>query len=145
MDKFSKYFSRNKENNNGQSAENYEFYEDTHGEEYTGRLSEYAKPSARFNRREQPSTLGGGMGNIMMYEPKNADDVQIVIDFLKTRESAIVNLDDVDPEVSQRILDFVSGAVYALNGRVNRIKGNIFLLSPEGVGISGGYDKQEKR
>ena len=126
MDKFSRYFSKNK-NNGNQSEESYEYYEDSHGDEYTGRLGEYAKPTDRFGAPAQPQSSGFGsnMSNIMMYEPKNADDVQTVIDFLKTRESAIVNLDDVDPEISQRILDFVSGAVYALGGRVNRIKGNI--------------------
>jgi cell division inhibitor SepF len=79
------------------------------------------------------------MQNFMVYEPKNADDVQTLIDFLKTRESAIINLDNVDPAVSQRVLDFVSGAIYALNGSVHRIAGNIFLLSPEGVGITNSY------
>ena len=140
MDKFSRYFSRNKQENQ-ESSENYEFYEDNHGDEYTSRLGQYATPS---QPKAQPSGFGA-MSNIMMYEPKNADDVQTVIDFLKTRESAIVNLDDVDPAISQRVLDFVSGAVYALNGSVNRIKGNIFLLSPEGVGVTGSYGKQDKR
>ena len=141
MDKFSRYFSRGKQDNQ-QNNDNYEFYEDSHGDAYTSRLNQYSAPSQQTSMQ---ASGFGAMSNIMMYEPKNADDVQVVIDFLKTRESAIVNLDDVDPAVSQRILDFVSGAVYALNGRVNRIKGNIFLLSPEGVGVTGSYGNQDKR
>ncbi|MBR2989184.1 MAG: cell division protein SepF [Clostridia bacterium] len=139
MDKFSRYF-RGKQGNQ-QESDSYEFYEDSHGDEYTSRLGQYTTQSQTTTQTSSFSP----MSNIMVYEPKNADDVQTVIDFLKTRESAIVNLDDVDPAVSQRILDFVSGAVYALNGRVNRIKGNIFLLSPEGVGVTGTHTKQDRR
>lgn len=87
--------------------------------------------------------MRGGGQNFMVYEPHTADDVQTLIDFLKTRESAIINLDNVEPEVSQRVLDFVSGAMYALNGSVHRVAGNIFLLSPEGVGITNSYENKK--
>ena len=53
-----------------------------------------------------------------------------------------VNLDNVEPAAAQRILDFVSGAIYALSGSVHRIAGNIFLLSPEGVGITVPYESR---
>ncbi len=81
-------------------------------------------------------TVNTNPQGFMVYTPKTADDVQTVIDFLKLHKSAIVNLDDVEETVSQRVLDFVSGAIYALNGSVHRVAGNIFLLSPEGVGIT---------
>lgn len=84
---------------------------------------------------QQPAVNANPQG-FMVYTPKTADDVQTVIDFLKLHKSAIVNLDDVDEAISQRVLDFVSGAIYALNGSVHRVAGNIFLLSPEGVGIT---------
>ena len=74
--------------------------------------------------------------NVLVYEPKTINDVQTLIDYLKRKEPAIINLDDVAPEDAQRILDFTAGAVYALNGSILRISGNIFLLSPEGVGVT---------
>lgn len=74
--------------------------------------------------------------NVMVYEPKTTEHVQTLIDFLKRKEPAIINLDNVEAADSQRILDFVSGAIYALNGSVHRIAGNIFLLSPEDVEIT---------
>lgn len=200
MGKFSDYFRRKADGEQTENREEYGYYEDTHGDSYTERLSDFARPSApeyaprdtfsaptrdtfsaptrdtfsaptrdtfssqptrdtfssrgfsrqneRANMEQQPpvdyhasqkTDAGKTMQNFMVYEPKNADDVQTLIDFLKTRESAIINLDNVDPAVSQRVLDFVSGAIYALNGSVHRIAGNIFLLSPEGVGITNSY------
>lgn len=79
--------------------------------------------------------------NVVVYEPRSPEDVQTLIDYLKRREPAVVNLNEVgDAAVSQRILDFISGAIYALNGSVHRISGNIFLLSPEGVEITVPYE-----
>ena len=73
---------------------------------------------------------------MLVYEPANYNDVQVLIDYLKRKEPAIINLEGVDAEVAQRVLDFTSGAIYALNGSVLRISGNIFLFSPEGVGVT---------
>lgn len=78
--------------------------------------------------------------NVLVYEPTNYNDVQTLIDYLKRKEPAIINLDGVDPATAQRVLDFTSGAIYALNGSVLRISGNIFLLSPEGVGVTIPHD-----
>ncbi len=150
MGKFSDYFRRKAD---GEQSENsygdeYGYYEDEHGEAYTGRLRDYAtrtapqqsQPAPQPQPQQNATDTARAMQNFMVYEPRNADDVQTLIDFLKRKESAIINLDNVEPEISQRVLDFVSGAIYALNGSVHRISGNIFLLSPEGVGITGMVD-----
>jgi cell division inhibitor SepF len=79
--------------------------------------------------------------SVIVYQPQNTVDVQTLIDFLKRREPAIVNLDAAPEGGAQRILDFISGAVYALSGSVHRISGNIFLLTPEGVEISIPYQQ----
>jgi len=80
--------------------------------------------------------------NIVVYYPQTPEDVQALIDYLKRKEPAIINLDDVQPNIAQRILDFLSGAIYGLNGSVHRISGNIFLLSPQGVEITVPYAKK---
>lgn len=170
MGKFSDYFRRKpsgdeRSDDSTRADENYDYYEDTHDLNggYTARLRDFQRESLRSGaetaergfEREQSrlstfssepdeakiGTSGSGKyQNFMVYEPKTADDVQTLIDFLKTKESAIINLDNVDDEISQRVLDFVSGAIYALNGSVHRVAGNIFLLSPEGVGITNSYE-----
>ena len=93
---------------------------------YTAPLSGSAKQSA-----QRPP-----YSNVVVYEPRTPEEVQTLIDYLTRREPAIINLDNIDVEISQRVLDFVSGAIYALGGTVHRVSGNIFLLSPEGVEIN---------
>lgn len=75
--------------------------------------------------------------NIVLYTPKNASDVQRLIDYMRRREPAIVDLDPIsDTDDAQRVLDFTSGAVYALGGRVIAIKTNMFLIVPEGIEVA---------
>ena len=75
--------------------------------------------------------------NIVLYAPRNAADVERLIDYMRRREPAIVDLDPIsDSEDAQRVLDFTSGAVYALNGRIIEIKTNMFLIVPEGVDVA---------
>ncbi len=127
-----------------------EFYEDTHEKgEYTGakgemKMPEYSTTASMNSGAQMPKATDfiaqRFYQNMVVYEPKTPEDVQTLIDYLKRREPAIINLDKTPPEIAQRILDFSSGAIYALNGSVHRITSNIFLLSPEGVEITVPYD-----
>ena len=75
--------------------------------------------------------------NIVLYTPRNAADVERLIDYMRRREPAIVDLDPIaDTPDAQRVLDFTSGAVYALNGRVIPIKTNMFLIVPDGIEVA---------
>lgn len=139
-----------------------EYYEDTHNEkgEYIGKNKIYEEVSVdsagnsmlppTFNtqpthtfktlpNKGQP-LVSPTYQNVVVYEPRTPEDVQILIDYLKRKEPAIINLDNVEVDVAQRVLDFVSGAIYALNGSVHRVAGNIFLMSPEGVEITVPYE-----
>jgi cell division inhibitor SepF len=76
------------------------------------------------------------MSSVVIHSPATPDEVESLIDYLRRREPAIVNLDKPPVEIAQRILDMLSGAIYALNGSMHRIQDNIFLLTPEGVEIA---------
>lgn len=70
--------------------------------------------------------------NIIMVEPKSQKEIQKVVDYLKQGQSVAVNLEAISSEDNQRILDFLSGAIYGLNGSIHRWYGDLFLLTPEG-------------
>ena len=75
--------------------------------------------------------------NMVIYSPKTANDVERLIDYLRRREPAIIDLDPISDEpIAQRVLDFTSGAVYALGGRIVGIKENMFLIVPDGIDIA---------
>lgn len=117
-------------------TEDYPYFEDTHRSADSD--GSFLPPTSK--QRVVPREYQ----NVLVYEPKVYTDVQTLIDYLKRKEPAIINLDGLDPPTAQRILDFTSGAVYALNGSVLRIAGNIFLLSPEGVGVTVPHEFTEK-
>ena len=68
--------------------------------------------------------------------PKSFDDIQILISNLRDGQSVIFNLDGVDSVSAQRMLDFMSGAAFALGGSMQRIQNAMFLVTHKGVGIS---------
>ncbi|NCA67855.1 MAG: cell division protein SepF [Clostridia bacterium] len=74
--------------------------------------------------------------NVVISSPNSFKDVQALIDNLKRREPVIFNLEGISKDSAQRILDFMSGAAYALGGSMKRIKEYLFLVTPEGVSIT---------
>lgn len=78
---------------------------------------------------------------VCIMKPKNFEDSQDICDVLLSERAAIVNLEENDIELSQRIMDFISGAVYSLNGKLYQISGLIFIVTPESVDISGDYNE----
>jgi cell division inhibitor SepF len=73
---------------------------------------------------------------VLIYKPVSYEDTQSIIDNLKDRKPIIVNLDELDTNVAQRILDFISGAVYALSGNIRKAARNIFVVAPYNVDVS---------
>jgi len=137
MGKWSDWLGSGGKNWNPNRGGEPEYFEDTHNNDgvYVGNSD---KPRSLPDKTQ--TVVPRQYQNVVVYDPKSPEDVQRLIDYLKRREPAIINLDDTDPKVAQRILDFVAGAIYALNGSIHRVSTNIFLLSPEGVEITVPYD-----
>ena len=77
-----------------------------------------------------------GAGGVVIYSPSTYEDVQLLIDHLKRREQVIVDFATINQTSVYRILDFMSGAIYALGGSIQQITKNIFLFAPNGVTIT---------
>ena len=76
---------------------------------------------------------------VSIMKPTRFDDSQDICDMLVDERATVVNLEGIDLALAQRIMDFISGAVYELNGKIHQISGLIFIVSPENVDISGDY------
>jgi cell division inhibitor SepF len=68
--------------------------------------------------------------------PTRFDDVQQVADAFKRVQPVIVNLQAVDRELSRRLIDFASGLCYGLEGEMERVAEQVFLLTPKGAELS---------
>lgn len=74
---------------------------------------------------------------ILVLDPVSFEEVRKVVDYLKDNRPIILNLDKTDKEQAKRIIDFVSGATYSLQGNMQKIGDGIFLFTPKDVEISG--------
>ncbi|MBE7076996.1 MAG: cell division protein SepF [Clostridiales bacterium] len=97
----------------------------------------HEKVEGSETKQEPAKTNFGGFNmqpetNIIILEPKTQTDIQKVVDYLKQGQSVGVNLAGISADDSSRILDFLSGSIYALNGSIMRWHGDLFLLTPEG-------------
>lgn len=72
---------------------------------------------------------------VVIFQPEKFDEAQNICDHLKTKKPIVVNLEDVEKEEAQRIVDFLSGAVYSLDGNIQKISTGIFLIAPHNVDI----------
>jgi cell division inhibitor SepF len=74
---------------------------------------------------------------VVLSEPRSYDEAQDIADHLRSRRPVVVNLQRVRPDQAMRIVDFLSGTVYALSGGISKIGPNIFLCTPDSVEIQG--------
>ena len=77
------------------------------------------------------------MMEVNVIKPRSFEDSQDICNMLLTNRPVIVNLEGFDPDDAQRIMDFISGCIYAINGKYHQISKYIFIFSPENVDISG--------
>lgn len=76
---------------------------------------------------------------VCIMKPSTFEDSQDICDMLLSGRAAVINLEGFDVDLAQRIMDFISGSVYALNGKLHQISSYIFIISPDTVDISGDY------
>lgn len=74
---------------------------------------------------------------VVVMEPSSFEEAQNIADQLKSRRPVIVNLENAEKVLAKRIVDFISGTTYALNGNMQKVGNGIFLFVPTNVDISG--------
>ncbi|MGV3488603.1 MAG: cell division protein SepF [Tuberibacillus sp.] len=74
---------------------------------------------------------------VMLVEPLSFDDVQIIADHLRHNRSVVFNLQRVNLVDAKRMIDFLSGAVYAIDGHIQRLSSETFMCAPAHVDING--------
>jgi cell division inhibitor SepF len=83
------------------------------------------------------STNPAKSSKVILVEPRSYSESPDIADQLKNRRAVVVNLQRIDSEQGRQIVDFLSGAVYAIGGDIQKIGLSIFLCTPENVEVSG--------
>ena len=74
---------------------------------------------------------------MILLEPRAYSESQQIADYLKKRNTVVVNLKRVTSDQAKRIVDFLSGTIYAIGGDLQKIGGGIFLCTPNNINIQG--------
>jgi len=83
---------------------------------------------------QQPKSFSNS--GTVIHKPKTYEDVKMLIEHLKMNEQIIVDFSNISSVTVYRVLDFLSGAIFALNGSMQKISDNIILFAPSGVQIT---------
>lgn len=142
--------------------DDYDDYEEEPVEEYHPRTREKrevrerdnvdyvpAKPSSRRGQPQVVDFNGASQANsstqqVVIIKPECYEDAQGICDQIKVKHPVVVNLEKVEFPVAQRIMDFLSGTCYALDGTIQRISSNIFIIAPVNYDISNETREESK-
>ncbi|MDM7883232.1 cell division protein SepF [Staphylococcus borealis] len=95
-----------------------------------------SKNVVTMNQSSQ-SYSGNESSKMCLFEPRVFSDTQDIADELKNRRATLVNLQRIDKISAKRIIDFLSGTVYAIGGDIQRVGTDIFLCTPDNVEVAG--------
>ena len=92
-----------------------------------------------YNVSKDEITNGAEIGSnkMILFEPRAYSESTQITDYLKKRNTVVVNLKRVTPDQAKRIVDFLTGSLYAMNGSLQKLGGGIFLCAPNNVNIEG--------
>ncbi|MDR1101708.1 MAG: cell division protein SepF [Clostridiales bacterium] len=122
-----------------------EFYEPPAARDVRPRSYRHEDDYAPSNKRSKVVNINTTARlNVVIMNPENFEDAQDIADHIKTKKPCVVNLENIEKDVARRIVDFLSGAIYAVDGNIQKVSSGIFLVAPYNVSIMGDF-KDELR
>ncbi|MBU5440368.1 cell division protein SepF [Tissierella sp. MSJ-40] len=82
---------------------------------------------------------------LVVHEPLSYEEAPRIVDDLKMRKTVVVNLEQLEVNVKRQIFDFINGGLYALEGNIQKVTKDIFVLAPNNVEIDGIKDELRNR
>ncbi len=97
-----------------------------------------------ISTEEALKDVGGEGSKLILLEPRAYSESQQIADHLKNRHTVVVNLKRVTKDQAKRIVDFLSGTIYAIGGDLQKIGGGIFLCTPRNMSVQGKISNDEE-
>ena len=82
---------------------------------------------------------------VVVVQLQSFEDARDIADHLKSKKPIVINLENLEPETSRRVVDFLSGAVYGVDGNIQKVANGIFLIAPNNVGIMGDFNDELRK
>ena len=90
----------------------------------------------------QVLNMGSGKQEVVLFHAKTFDDAAKAADELRRKKAIILNMENVDKGLTRRVVDFLSGSIYALDGSVKKIAQSTYLFCPHNMDIVGDLENQ---
>jgi len=101
---------------------------------------EVIEPATPLGRKAKVSSISNGApSKVVVIQFLNFDDAKDAADHLKNRKPIVANLEKLDNDTTRRVVDFLSGAVYGVGGKIQNVSNRIFLITPSNVEVTGNY------
>lgn len=101
-----------------------------------------------FSKKSQQNKIVNIHSNnqfkVVIVQPESFDEARDICDHLKNKKPVVINLESISKETAQRVVDFLSGSVYGLNGDIQKVAAGIFLIAPNNVDIMGVFKDELK-
>ena len=118
--------------------------EDLENEDYVQEEEEEEEERKLFGRKNKVVNMPqANQIKMVISQPTTFEQSEEICQYLKERKSCIVNLEYVNKDVARRVVDFISGGVYALNGHIQKISNSIFLIAPANYDIANEMGREE--
>ena len=85
----------------------------------------------------QVLNMASGKQEVVLFHAKTFDDAARAADELRRKKAVILNMENVDKSLTRRVVDFLSGAVYALDGSVKKVAQSTYLFCPHNMDVVG--------
>lgn len=85
----------------------------------------------------QVLNMNSGKQEVVLFRPTCFGDTTKAADDLRDKKAIIVNMENVDAALARRVVDFLTGCAYALDGKVNKIAQCTYLFAPHSMDVSG--------
>ncbi len=114
----------------------YEYEDEEYEEEAEVNSAQPVPPRPAAAGRAAVATRQAKPYTMVVVNPKNYQDAEKIADHLKGARPVVMNMEKTDADEAQRIVDFVQGVMYALDGRIDQISENIYLCAPNNMSVS---------
>ena len=131
MDKVKKWFFEEDE------EEEFEEVEVAAEETQPKTTSMFEKPKSTKTSDAVRALSANKDSHLVLFEPRAYSETQEIATYLKQKRAAVVNLHRLQKEQSKRVIDFLSGVIFAIEGDIQQIGPRIFLCTPKNIGVSG--------
>ena len=96
-----------------------------------------SRPSAVRPREGKLVNLSGGQSQLVLVRPERFETAAEIVDQLRGKRAVLINLETTPKDVTRRLVDFLSGAAYAIDGKVKKVAANTYLITPPNVDLVG--------